>query len=741
MNSNNKTFVTGIGVVSCLGSNYNDHKMNLLQMNSGIKYKTFKNSNYSFSSYVGSVSKESLLLNEFKNDYDNLNYSMNAVYEAIKDANINFEDYENIGLILGTSLGGKTESQKSYYKFLSEDYAFETEKSQKKLLQNLADEIVKFFNIKANVHVISTACSASNNAVILGSQMIQSGNYDLVIAGGSDSLADISLAGFNALGALKNNSIATPYSNEYGINLGEGAGFIVLEGHKSIKSRNIKCEIVSGSISSDSHHITSPDPKGSGAKNVIENTINRANIKYDQIDYINSHGTGTKANDTMELNKLRNLFDKHTLISSTKSLTGHTLGAAGIIELINTIIMMENSTIVGTLTNETIDNKLASSFLINNIKRQPINYALNLSFAFGGNNSCVLLAKHKSDYITKNSNYSLNNYGIKHITSNAVLNNTLINPSNNPNFNTLSYDNKNYFGYEYNNLKNKYKLNPNIFRRIDSFSKLIVNTVAKCFIDADIDYKKLNHDKVGILFSTPMGPIESVEKIEQDIHHHGYSNVSAKVFPYTVMNAAAGVVSQMFKTKGPVSVISSIGTGYIDCMNYAKYFVENEDIDYLLLINATKISKFELFNWFETGYASSSHLTDFVTTTLLQKNFKHEKVKILDTKILNGNDIVLSKLIDEFLIKNKVSLTNIQGVIWNKNKKIDCPEFYQLQNFENTIKNDLTIYNLNNLNFTSDGSGEELVYLYQHINTPGKYLLISYSASGGFALFLAQINI
>lgn len=734
----NKTFITGIGIVSALGSNYDEHRDNLLKLNSGINLKSFSNSKYSFEAFVGKVSEEYLDIEGFENEYSNLKFTIKAVCEAIKDANVDPKDYNNIALIVGTSLGGKTESQSSYYKFLYGNHTFKKEKSEKKLLQNVADEILKYFDIQATVFVISTACSASNNAVILGSQMIQSG-YDLAIVGGTDCLADVSLAGFNSLGALNQNSQAQPYSNNYGISLGEGAGFVILENSCTADPKRIKSEVVSGAITSDSYHITAPDPQGRGANNVINNTLKSAGVEYSQVDYINSHGTGTKANDIMEYKLLSKLFDNNTLISSTKSLTGHTLGAAGIIELINTIIMMNNNSVVGTLT-QTDDNTIVNpSFLKNTIQKREINFALNLSFAFGGNNSCILLSQHNIPYTYSNTGYQLSDYSIKEVTSNILIENKLANPEINKNYSSLKFDNSSLYGYQYNNLKNEYKIDPKVFRRIDDFSKLVVNTVAQTFNKCGLNYKKLTSEKVGVIFSTPMGPINSVEKIEKDVHYKGYESVSAKIFPYTVMNAAVGVVSQTFKIKGPISVISTTGTGSIDCIDYAKYFIKNDDLDYILLINATKISEFEIFNWFEMGYNSISHLTDCVTVTVLEKNeINASKVQFLDSSNKRGKDINLNKLINQFLEQNKLSLSELKGIIWNSNKKIETIEFHTLKSLEENLKNKINIYNLSDFNLTTDGSGEELLFLYHHITQPGIYLIISFSSTGGYALSLAQ---
>ncbi|MGD6887769.1 beta-ketoacyl synthase N-terminal-like domain-containing protein [Staphylococcus shinii] len=739
MNSKlNKTFITGLGVVSALGNNYDEHKNNLLKLNSGIKLKSFTNSKHSFESFVGKVSEENLNINDLKKEYSNLKFAIQAACEAINDANIEPKDYNNIGLVIGTSLGGKTESQSSYYKFLSGDHSFNQETSEKKLLQNIADEILRYLDIQATVFVISTACSASNNAVILGSQMIQS-DYDLVIVGGTDCLADVSLSGFNSLSALNKNSHAKPYSSNYGISLGEGAGFVILENWKTANAKRIKCEIVSGAITSDSHHITAPDPQGRGANNVIHKTLQNGGIEYTQIDYINSHGTGTKANDTMELKLLSKLFDNTTSISSTKSLTGHTLGAAGIIELINTVIMMENDKIVGTLTNSN-DNIVNSSFLKNTIQKKKINYALSLSFAFGGNNSCVLLSQYNSFYKKNNINYKLSDYSVKEITSNILVDNRLINPKLNGNYNLLKFDDSLLHGYQYTNLKNEYKIDPKIFRRIDDFSKLVVNTVSQAFNNCNLNYKKLEPEKIGVIFSTPMGPVNSVEQIERDVYYNGYESVSAKIFPYTVMNAAAGIVSQVFKIKGPVSVISSVGTGFIDCIDYSKHFIKNEDLDYVLLINASKVSEFEIFNWFEMGYDPTSHLTDLATVTILEKNKINPSIQFLDSRNLKGNNINIRELINHFLEKNKLNFNELTGLIWNSSKKIESFEFKELKNLEKDFSDKINIYNLSDLKFTSDGSGEELLYLYHHIKQPGIYLVIAYALTGGYALSLIQRN-
>ena len=546
-------YISGVGIVSSLGKNYEEHKENLFELKEGISRNSYENHGFVLESYTGKVQYDPKVPKQYQDETRNFKFAFKAFEEALASSGVNLENYKNIAVCLGTSLGGKVAGQEALYRFESGDLQVEAELLEKTSVHHIADELMAYHGIVGASYVISTACSASNNAVILGTQLLQDGECDLAICGGCDELSDISLAGFTSLGAINVEMPCQPYSSGKGINLGEGAGFVVLVKEKALAKYG---KIIGGLITSDAYHITAPKPTGEGAAQIAKQLVAKAGIEFKDIDYINGHGTGTQANDKMEKNMYTKLFPQTTLISSTKGQTGHTLGAAGIIELINCIAAIEEQYVPAT-RNVIGTDDFPQNFVYNKKKKHNIKNVLNFSFAFGGNNSGVLLASLDS---------SLETFAPEKDLKLAILGSA----------SSLQKDHSSFVQYEevasdFNDFKAlRFKsavppkaINPAQFRKMDDLSKLVAVTTAKALETSQINMKKIDTSKVGIVFTTPSGPVDVVEGIEKQITTEGYAHVSASRFPYTVMNAAAGMLSIMFKIKGPLSVIST-NAGAID---------------------------------------------------------------------------------------------------------------------------------------------------------------------------------
>ncbi|WP_240424549.1 beta-ketoacyl-[acyl-carrier-protein] synthase family protein [Lactococcus allomyrinae] len=384
--------ITGVGIVSSLGLGIEEHKRNLFGQVDAIQQRQFTNNEHILDSYVGIVEQNLNVPEKYKNETKNFKLAFLAFEEALSSAKFNFKNKEQrIAICLGTSLGGKTSGQEALYAFEDGNYDLEEEMFEKRSLHHIADELIAYHGLVASYYVISTACSASNNAVILGTQLLQDDKCDVAICGGCDELSDISLAGFSSLGAINIESSCNPYSLGKGISLGEGAGFIVLEKNSP---RNYG-KILGGSITSDAYHITAPKATGEGAAQIAYNLSDQTGILLDKIDYINGHGTGTRANDSMERAMIEKNFPVETKISSTKGQTGHTLGAAGIIEIINCILAMQEQRVPATKTLPSEENPMETNFIKNKNFNKKINYALNFSFAFGATIVASFLLKIK----------------------------------------------------------------------------------------------------------------------------------------------------------------------------------------------------------------------------------------------------------------------------------------------------------------------------------------------------------
>lgn len=726
-------YISGVGIVSSLGKNYEEHKENLFELKEGISRNSYENHGFVLESYTGKVQYDPKVPKQYQDETRNFKFAFKAFEEALASSGVNLENYKNIAVCLGTSLGGKVAGQEALYRFESGDLQVEAELLEKTSVHHIADELMAYHGIVGASYVISTACSASNNAVILGTQLLQDGECDLAICGGCDELSDISLAGFTSLGAINVEMPCQPYSSGKGINLGEGAGFVVLVKEKALAKYG---KIIGGLITSDAYHITAPKPTGEGAAQIAKQLVAKAGIEFKDIDYINGHGTGTQANDKMEKNMYTKLFPQTTLISSTKGQTGHTLGAAGIIELINCIAAIEEQYVPAT-RNVIGTDDFPQNFVYNKKKKHNIKNVLNFSFAFGGNNSGVLLASLDS---------SLETFAPEKDLKLAILGSA----------SSLQKDHSSFVQYEevasdFNDFKAlRFKsavppkaINPAQFRKMDDLSKLVAVTTAKALETSQINMKKIDTSKVGIVFTTPSGPVDVVEGIEEQITTEGYEHVSASRFPYTVMNAAAGMLSIMFKIKGPLSVIST-NAGAIDGIQYSKEMMKNDGLDYVLLVSAHQWTDMSLMWWEQLGYNSTDYVgADYCSVQVLSRHKTGDNPILLGSKQLKYSNKTLHEISSIFdrsfkeLISNlHLSPKDIKGIVWNERKKIDSLDYDFLQK----ISEQYQFPNLGQgqFNFSSNGAGEELDFITNANLSPGYYLALSYSKFGGISFAVIE---
>ena len=258
------------------------------------------------------------------------------------------------------------------------------------------EKIADYLNITDYVSTISTACSSSVNSIMAGGELIKNKLLDRVIAGGTDALSKFTINGFNSLMIL-DKSHCKPFDNKRnGLNLGEGAAFLVLESETAVKGREDKiiCELKAYANANDAFHQTASSDEGKGAFLSMSNAVNMSGLSVGQIDYINAHGTGTLNNDLTEAVALKKLFgDNLPPFSSTKPFTGHTLGAAGVIEAVFSILSMKNNIIFPSLNFSEKMEELDISPEKKIIENVKINNVLSNSFGFGGNCSTLIFSK------------------------------------------------------------------------------------------------------------------------------------------------------------------------------------------------------------------------------------------------------------------------------------------------------------------------------------------------------------
>jgi len=410
-----RVVVTGVGALTPIGNNASDYWNALVNGVSGAapitqfdasKFKTrfaCEIKGLDISQYIDR--KEARKMDPYAQ------YAMVVAEEAVNDCGLNLEriDPDRVGVIWGSGIGGiKT--------FLDEVTEFARGDGTPrfnpffipKMIADIASGLISIrYNFRGPNYTTVSACASSTNAIIDAFNLIRLGKADVFVSGGSEAAVnEVGIGGFNALHALsqRNDSPETasrPFDvTRDGFVLGEGAGALILEEYEHARKRGAKiyAEVVGGGMSADAHHITAPHPEGLGALNVMKMALADAHLNTSDIDYLNVHGTSTPLGDIAEIKAIRQFFgeDAYRLnISSTKSMTGHLLGAAGAIEAIACIFSVQNDIVPPTINfseaDPAIDQKL--NFTFNTAQERKVRAALSNTFGFGGHNTSAIFKK------------------------------------------------------------------------------------------------------------------------------------------------------------------------------------------------------------------------------------------------------------------------------------------------------------------------------------------------------------
>ena len=402
----NRVVITGMGVVSPIGNNLNEFWDNLKIGYNGIDDITlFDTEKFD----VKIAGQSSIDLNHFfdrkeLNKLDRFSsFALIAADQAIHQSELLKSNFSNdrIGVIVGSGIGGIGTFETQHKKLLKNPRFVSPFFIPAMISDIAAGQISIKYGFKGLNYSVASACATSNHAFGDAFKMIQSNLADVIVAGGSEAaITEMSIAGFSNMKALtKNsdkNSASRPFDkNRDGFVMGEGSGILVLESLEHAKNRNANIigEIVGYGATADAYHITSPDHEGKGGERAILNAISDAELNTDDIKYINAHGTSTPLNDKIETKAIKSVFkykSKDLFINSTKSMTGHLLGAAGAIEAIATILSLNNNYIPPTINYKDLDPDCDLNYIPNKGLSQSIDYGLSNSFGFGGHNSVII---------------------------------------------------------------------------------------------------------------------------------------------------------------------------------------------------------------------------------------------------------------------------------------------------------------------------------------------------------------
>ncbi len=410
-----RVVVTGMGALTPIGNDLDSYWNGLVSGTSGCANIThFDTSNFKtkFACELKGFNPEDHFEKKEYRRYDRFSqYGIVAAKEAINDSKLieSSPNYDRIGVIWGAGIGGLETFQNEVLNFADGDG---TPRFNPffipKMIPDIAPGLIAMkYGFQGPNYATVSACASSSNALIDALNYIRIGHADVIVAGGSEAPITIAgVAGFNAMHALSTRnddpaSASRPFDRDRdGFVLGEGAGALILEEYEHAINRGAKiyAELAGGGLSCDAYHMTAPHPEGRGAIKVMKNCLDDAGLDYTDVDHINMHGTSTPLGDVAESMAVKNVFQDHSYnlnINSTKSMTGHLLGAAGAIESISCLLAMKHGIVPPTINHFNDDDNIDSelNFTFSSAQKKEINVAMSNTFGFGGHNACVIFKK------------------------------------------------------------------------------------------------------------------------------------------------------------------------------------------------------------------------------------------------------------------------------------------------------------------------------------------------------------
>lgn len=413
-----RVVVTGMGALTPLGNSIDEYWNGLINGVSGADMITLFDASKFRTRFACEVKnfdpvqyldrKEARKIDRFTQ------FALVASDQAMADAGLNKENInpDRVGVVFGSGIGGLITFQQEVTEFAKGDGTprFNPFFIPKMILDIAAGQVSMRHNLRGPNYAVVSACASSTNAIIDALTLLRLGKADIIVTGGSEAvISEAGVGGFNAMKAMSERNddpktASRPYDKDRdGFVMGEAAGVLVLEEleHALARGAKIYCEVVGGGATADAHHITAPHPEGLGAKNVMLCALKDAGMQPSDIDYINTHGTSTPLGDVAEVKAITDVFGEHAYdlnISATKSMTGHCLGAAGVIEAIACIKAVMHDIVPPTINHFTDDPDLDSrlNFTFNKAQQRTVNAALSNTFGFGGHNACVIVKKFKA---------------------------------------------------------------------------------------------------------------------------------------------------------------------------------------------------------------------------------------------------------------------------------------------------------------------------------------------------------
>ena len=659
MSNSRRVVVTGLGLVCALGGSVDECWNNAVNGVSGIRKVKSVNTDDCYANVGAEVDIPSSELSSENYDRSSL-LCIKAADEALKDSGytVTEENADRIGVIVGNCVGGA----------LSIDVYYTAEKNGNAVAEDvlkmpaaaIANNVARHFGLNGTTANVANACAAGTISLTYAADLIRAGKADAFVAGGSDSFTSLAFAGFHALHALDADG-CSPFNRSGGITLGEGAGVLIIESYEHAKARGAKiyCEVLGGGVSSDAHHITAPDPEGKGQMLAINRAIANSGLQPSDIDYINAHGTGTAKNDEAEFLSLHTIFDgnDHLSVSSTKSMTGHCLGAAGSIEAVLTVKAVCEDIIPPTIgyTNddlETLKEKAGGIDFVPNEKRgKKVNFAASNSFAFGGNNASIVFAKEPHEIPDRTNKDRIFITGIGELLGK-------------PRCEITSDD------YKAHGIKMAF------YRKLDRFSQLQLISGMRALSDAGITITDDNAADVGIIIGTADGPLTEIVGFQKNVIENGTASGSAFSFPNTVYNAAGGYFSIFAGIKGyNVTNANSIQAG-LQSLCYAADVIRNGDAKIVAASGTDENTEVTEYLYNTLGLLNGNRGEGSVSLILENEHSANKRGakkyaelvgwacahKSVDFGKLTGSESALKKAIEEACASAGISTNDIEAI-------------------------------------------------------------------------------
>jgi 3-oxoacyl-[acyl-carrier-protein] synthase II len=408
-----RVVVTGLGLITPLGIGVETTWGNLINGKSGIGKITRFDASAFPTQIAGEVKnfnpEDFIEAKDIKKMDRFIHFAVAAATMALEDSGLKIADNnaERVGVIVGSGIGGLSAIENYHSVYLEKGPRRITPFFIPMLVINLASGQISIrFGAKGPNSAVSTACATGNHSIGDAYKIIQRGDADAMIAGGTEAvITPLGIGGFNAMKALstkndKPEKASRPFDiDRDGFVMGEGAGIMILENLQNAMDRGAKiyAEVIGYGMTADAYHITSPSPGGEGAARCMSLALRDGGVEPAEINYINAHGTSTKSGDELEVSAIKTVFEEHAhkvTISSTKSMTGHLLGAAGGVEAVFSVLSILNDIVPPTINLDNVDPECSNlDYVPHAARRMQINYTLSNSFGFGGTNACLVLKK------------------------------------------------------------------------------------------------------------------------------------------------------------------------------------------------------------------------------------------------------------------------------------------------------------------------------------------------------------